>query len=270
MSTLHLIGSEGFIGRALQREAGETRLHCWSHQHAATQQHFDLLDPETWQALLSSHPELVILLSWPGLPQYRDPIHLTQTLPACLRLLEALIAAGLKRLVVAGTCYEYGLQNGALRVDQPADPVNAYGIAKDALRRFVASRCPQADVRWCWLRIFYPYGPGQNANALLPSLQRAIQSGDREFAMGSGRELRDVLPVEQVARQLLQLSQHPHAQGIFNGGSGQPISLRELVEQRIAAANSPIRLRLGAYPGRPDEPPAFWADMSTWQALMSR
>ena len=262
MTTIHLLGSEGFIGRALQREAGDLSLHCWSHRQSDPEHHFDLLDPPSWQSLLHQNPTHAILLSWPGLPNYQEPFHVTRNLPACVELIEQLAAAGLQRLVVAGTCYEYGLQNGPLKEDQFTDPANCYAIAKDSLRRVIASRYTQQGLQWCWARIFYPYGNGQNPNSLPPSLQRAIDQGDPAFAMSSGRQVRDFVPVDHVATLLLQLAMHPQAQGIYNCGSGHPVSLRELAEERIAKSLSSTFLKLGVYPDRQDEPLAFWADTS--------
>lgn len=267
MTTIHLLGSEGFIGQAVQRENGEHVLHCWSHRHADPEHRFDLLNPSTWEALLSRRPTHVLLLSWPGLPNYQQLFHLTQNLPACIDLIEQLIGVGLQRLVVAGTCYEYGLQYGPLNEDQRTDPANSYAIAKDSLRRVVASLCQQQGVQWCWLRIFYPYGPGQNPKSLLPSLLQAIQVGERQFPMGSGRQLRDFIHVQTVAQQLLTLALHPDADGVYNGGSGVARSVLELAEDLVATHGSSIVLKRGVVPDRSDEPLAFWADMQRFLAL---
>lgn len=267
MTMIHLLGSEGFIGQAVQREAGEHALYCWSHHHADPEHHFDLLNTSTWQALLKQRPTHVMLLSWPGLPNYQALFHVTRNLPACIELIEKLMDVGLQRLVVAGTCYEYGLQYGPLKEDQHTDPANSYAIAKDCLRRVIANRCHQHGVQWSWLRIFYPYGPGQNPKSLLPSLLKAIQAGEREFSMGSGRQLRDFIPVQAVAQQLLTLAIHPQASGVYNGGTGVARSVLELAEELVASHGSPILLQRGVVPDRSDEPLAFWADMQKFLSL---
>ncbi len=264
---IHLIGSGGFIGNAVQRRAGPVLLRCWSHTSNNQDKLFDLLDPNSWQSLLSSEPETVILLSWPGLPNYQQSFHVSRNLPATLQLVEKLIAVGLKRIVVAGTCYEYGLQNGALQEHQATDPINFYAIAKDSLRRSVAIICEQHKVCWSWLRIFYPFGDGQNSSSLLPSLEQAIQSRNTSFPMSSGRQLRDFIHVDNIADLLLLLAIHPLAKGIYNGGSGYAYSLREFVEFKIRALGADIKLECGVYPDRHDEPLAFWADVSRLQSL---
>ncbi|QNJ16008.1 NAD dependent epimerase/dehydratase family protein [Synechococcus sp. A18-40] len=268
MTIIHLIGSSGFIGSAIQRQAGDLSMHCWSHRLSDIENYFDLLDPSSWQSLLRQKPTHVILLSWPGLPNYQESFHVTRNLPACVELIDKLAAAGLQRLVVAGTCYEYGLQNGPLKEDQFTEPVNCYAIAKDSLRRLIASRYSYQDLQWCWARIFYPFGQGQNPNSFLPSLQRAIDQRDPAFAMSSGRQFRDFVRVDDVAKLLLKLSTNPIAQGIYNCGSGRPVSLRELAEEHIATALSSTALKLGVYPDREDEPLAFWADMNKMNSLI--
>ncbi len=262
MKSIHLLGSEGFIGRSIQRVADDYELKCWSHSHLDRENRFDLLDRSSWQLLLDSKPTHVILLSWPGLPNYQAPFHLTRNLPASIDLIEQLQSNGLQKLVVAGTCYEYGLQNGQLNEYQYTNPMNSYSIAKDSLRRFLENRYKEEDLQWCWARIFYPFGLGQNENSLLPSLYRAISQKNPKFPMSSGRQVRDYIPVDQVSKILLKLIKHPDANGVYNCGSGIPISLRELAERCIAEAASSITLDLGVYSDRIDEPLAFWADMS--------
>ena len=269
MATIHLLGSEGFIGRAIQRESRDFVLHCWSHVHNDPEHHFNLLDASKWKALLEQHPTHVVLLSWPGLPNYNEPFHVSRNLPACIDLVEQLIAVGLKRIVIAGTCYEYGIKNGPLAESELTSPVNCYAIAKDALRKTIASRCKSSEIAWCWLRIFYPFGEGQNPKSLLPSLQNAIEQGHATFPMSSGRQLRDFIPVEDIARQLLLLAADQRAYGIYNGGSGRPRSLREIVECRVNELDSQITIDRGVYPDREDEPLAFWADMSRMSTLIN-
>jgi dTDP-6-deoxy-L-talose 4-dehydrogenase (NAD+) len=258
MTTIHMLGSDGFIGRAIQRESREVDLRCWSHKNRLGGLHFDLLNKATWDALLEQRPANVMLLSWPGLPNYNDSFHLTRNLPACIDLIENLIETGLRKIVVMGTCYEYGLQNGELRESQPTNPLNCYSIAKDSLCRYISNRLSHEDIQWSWLRVFYPYGEEQNPNSLLPSLDRAIEEGKTTFKIGSGRQIRDYLPVELVARHALAISTSASAHGIYNSCSGAPKSIREIVENRIKERGADITLELAIIPDRSDEPIAFW------------
>ena len=266
MTKIHLVGSEGFIGRAIQAAGKEVDLHCWSHRHSDLRHHFDLLDSSSWHTLLSHRPSHIILLSWPGLPNYAGLFHITRNLPACIDFINQLVASGLQRLVLTGTCYEYGLQCGALSEIQLADPVNCYSIAKDCLRRTISSKF-EAKLTWCWARIFYAYGAGQNPNSLLSSLDLAIQTGQESFEMSSGRQLRDFIHVHEVAKHLLTLAVHQDAAGVYNVGTGIPRSVLEMAEEKIRSYDSNIVLNKGVYPDRPDEPLAFWAQIEKLESL---
>ena len=85
--------------------------------------------------------------------------------------------------------------------------------------------------------------------------------------MSSGRQVRDYVPVDDVAMMLMKLIIHPLAEGIYNCGSGVPISLRELAERCISESGSLTNLELGVFSDRLDEPLAFWADKSKFDSL---
>ena len=57
-----------------------------------------------------------------------------------------------------------------------------------------------------WARLFYLYGEGQAENSLLPQLKKAVEQGDKVFNMSGGEQLRDYLPVAEVARRLVSLA----------------------------------------------------------------
>ena len=113
-----------------------------------------------------------------------------------------------------------------------------------------------------WARIFYPYGSHQNPSSLYPSLIKAIAANQATFQIGSGRQIRDFVEVSVVAKQLMQVSLDPLAEGVFNCGSGVPMSVLEFVETAIRERGSPMIVERSKLPDRQDEPLAFWADMT--------
>jgi dTDP-6-deoxy-L-talose 4-dehydrogenase (NAD+) len=97
----------------------------------------DIHDTSTVERLQPATFDAVIHLAWPGLPNYTSLTHLELTLPAECAFLKSLVIAGVPQLIVAGTCFEYGLQNGCLNESTPPQPVTAYGMAKNALRGYL-------------------------------------------------------------------------------------------------------------------------------------
>jgi dTDP-6-deoxy-L-talose 4-dehydrogenase (NAD+) len=55
---------------------------------------------------------------------------------------------------------------------------------------------------------------------------------------------------------------------VINICSGEPISVRRLVERHLAHRGASIRLNLGHYPYASDVPMAFWGDASRQAALL--
>ena len=208
--------------------------------------------------------DLIVHLAWPGLPNYRGLFHLEKNLPEAYSFLKAAVQDGYSRLLVVGTCFEYGRQQGCLVEDLNTLPDNPYGLAKDTLRKFLELLQHEHPFTLQWCRLFYMFGAGQNPKSLLAQLDAAMDRGDDTFPMSGGEQLRDFLAVTEIARRLVQLIEHPEAAGVFNICSGQPISVRKLVENRVHEAGSPIKLQLGVYPYPDYEPFAFWGDTSKY------
>ena len=257
---LHLIGSNGFIGKAIQ-EKFVGSIKCWSSTPAFDDEYFDVLNPNTWKPLLSGSLDCVIILSWPGLPRYSETFHLTRNLPACVKLVEALAEAKCEHIIVAGTCYEYGMQEGPLAETLVPIPCNQYALAKDTFRKALELICYKSGARWTWFRIFYPYGKSQNRNSLYPSLLRAIQAQDPVFNLGSRDKIRDFLQVENVAQSFVNAISSNTQNGIVNLGSGKPQTLECFVKSICNQFKSSIELNWDYYPNRDDEPLQFWANI---------
>lgn len=265
-----MIGSSGFIGKSLQKLDLNNDLVLWSHcpDTSFSVRYFDLLDPTSWEMLCGEQPKKLLLLSWPGLPNFNSNFHLVENVPQSMRLIDRLIDIGCESITIAGTCYEYGMKLGALKETVLAEPVNMYGIAKDTLRRSLASKCISAGVKWTWLRIFYPYGQEQNPQSLYPSLIKAIEQNDEFFPMSSGKQIRDFIHVDDLATKIFRLACSGQQYEIVNLGSGKPISLSDFATQIINLSASSLKLKLGEYPDRNDEPHAFWADTSKLNSIL--
>ncbi len=221
-----------------------------------------------WQKL-TQKPDLVIHLAWQGLPNYNQTFHLEKNLMANYWFLKEMIQAGVPRLAVAGTCYEYGLHEGSLAEDAPTRPVTAYGLAKDCLHRFLTALRKEYDFGLTWLRLFFMYGLGQPAASLLPLLEAAVKRGDSSFAMSRGEQLRDYLPVSEAASRLCRTALQSRYQGAINICAGQPISVRRLVEEHLSRLGVKIELDLGAMPYVAHEPMAFWGDAARMKQALA-
>lgn len=217
-----------------------------------------------------SVPDVLLHLAWDGLPNYRAPHHLESELPKQIAFLKACSQAGLKHLVVAGTCLEYGMQSGCLDEEQPTRPTTTYGQAKDNLRVELQALADTGGPSLAWLRLFYLYGPGQAPTSLYSQLRAASATGATGFPMSPGDQLRDFLPVETAASRLCALALSSTGAGIVNICSGVPRSVHSLARELLESFGpTKPQLQLGAYPYPDYEPRAFWGDPSKMYKLLT-
>lgn len=267
-------GARGFVGRHVLTELARRDIDIVASgrpggmpdEPAATRLRWVSLDlaspPENSFAALYC-PDVVLHLAWGGLPNYRSPHHVEAELPRHLAFLENAVRNGLSTLVVAGTCLEYGFQSGALPANAETHPTTPYGAAKDLLRRKLQALQASCPFRLTWARLFYMYGDDQPGTSLWPSLKAAARAGQQEFPMSGGEQLRDYLPVEDVARHLVEFALDPADRGPVNVCSGRPISVREFVETKIRQNGWSIKPKYGELPYTDYEPMSFWGERSS-------
>lgn len=273
-------GATGFVGRhlvtvllergcqvrAVARNVEVARSMPWINavEFVAADIHAAELDIGT----LTDGIDMLAHLAWPGLPNYQALFHFEHNLFADYTFINRVVQAGVRQVLVTGTCFEYGMQSGPLSEDTPPQPRCPYGLAKNTLRLFLEALQLERPFTLQWARLFYLHGMGQNPSSLLASLDRAIESGEEQFNMSAGEQLRDYLAVETAASYLADVLQHRDFSGIVNCSSGQPISVRTLVEQRLCERGSSIRLNLGHYAYSAHEPMAFWGVAERLQQLL--
>lgn len=205
-------------------------------------------------------PDVLVHLAWDGLPNYKSLHHFEAELPRQYHFLKSAISSGLPSLVVTGTCFEYGMQDGALSESLPTMSTNPYGYAKDALRRQLEFLKAEQPFNFTWLRLFYMYGDGQAEGSLYPKLKAAAAKGESIFNMSGGEQLRDYLPVEIVAERIVLFALKKLDCGVVNLCSGTPVRVKALVQQWIKDNDWNIQMNLGYYPYPDYEPMEFWGD----------
>ena len=263
-------GAAGFIGHhlvpilqkkghhiiALDRDSKKMKTYTWFNHVDFIE--YDIHSESVLNFEKNRVPDTMIHLAWSGLPNYKDSFHVEKNLPADKRFLRSMIEQDIKHIIVTGTCLEYGMQTGCLTVGMETRPQNPYAIAKDAIRKYLQELKKEYSFRLHWARLFYMFGEGQNPDGLIPQLVRAIDRGDAVFNMSGGEQLRDYLPVTEVANQLYELINDTSNNDIVNICSGKPVTVRKFVEDHIVSRNAKINLNLGYYPYPDWEPMKFW------------
>jgi len=140
-----------------------------------------------------------------------------------------------KRLVAAGSVFEYGACNGDISEETPCRPLDEYGLSKLKASELLF-RCK--DVEWILLRIFGAYGPGEQPGRLAPALVSALSEG-QEVQLSEGGQVRDFTFVEDVAEAFVKALDTPRVvREAINIGTGRPLTVREFAEKGAALAGS--------------------------------
>ncbi len=227
----------------------------------------DLAELGALRPLLTQwQPEACLHLAW-----YTEPdkyLHSPENIPALinsLNLLNELLRQGCRQFVMVGTCAEYDTAAGFLREDGPTRPATIYASTKLALGLVGQQLAAAAHARFAWARIFYLYGPYEDKRRMIPALIRSLLIG-QPFSATAGEQVRDYLHVADVASGLRTLLEQP-AVGTFNLASGQPLTVRQLMETIGEITGRPDLIRFGALPYRDWEPPFICGDNQRLRAL---
>tara|TARA_B110000238_G_C16128823_1_gene440506 strand:+ start:647 stop:1477 length:831 start_codon:yes stop_codon:yes gene_type:complete len=167
-----------------------------------------------------------------------------------------MINKGIDKIVITGTCFEYGLQQGSINADAQTKPNDAYSLAKDNLHKSLRLLQNKSNFNLIWLRLFYMYGEGQNKNSIIPLFDAALERGDEIFNMSPGDQLLDYLNIDEVSQKIID--KLDMVNGTFNICKGEPILLRNLLKQRMKEKEKYIKLNMGYYDYRKDENIRFW------------
>jgi nucleoside-diphosphate-sugar epimerase len=229
----------------------------------------DVLDDKAVTAAMQEHhPSHLVHLGWRAV---RGDIYASADnldwLIASLHLARAFHAAGGKRFVGSGSCYEYAFGDGALNeTTTPEKPTSLYGAAKLALRIALERYGALHGLEVAWGRVFFAYGPGEFEKRLVPDVIGALRRGEPARTT-HGRFGRDFVYAADVGRAFAMLTE-ADAVGAFNIGSGQAPLLCDMIGQIGALLGRPDLLQIGALEARPGEPEEIRADTERMQSLI--
>lgn len=183
-----------------------------------------------------------------------------------LTLLEAMIEAGVKKIVFSSTCATYGVpQSIPITENQPQNPINPYGRSKLMVEKILRDFNQAYGLRSVIFRYFNAAGSdpmgklGEDHNPethLIPLvLQTAL--GQREaitifgtdYPTPDGTCIRDYIHVTDLANAHvlgLEYLLNGGESEIFNLGNGNGFSVQEVIEMARIVTEQPIKTIISA------------------------
>lgn len=180
-------------------------------------------------------------------------------LTAPLQLFKTALRAGVKKFVVAGSCFEYGLSGldfEFIPVQAALQPTVTYAASKAAASVVFHQFAVQHNVKLSYHRIFQVFGNGEDDSRLWPSLKKAALS-NQDFPMTLGQQIRDFISVEVVAKHFVEACLQDdliNGQPKFcNVGSGKAQSILQFSEYWWNKWQAKGKLLVGNIPYREGE-----------------
>ena len=257
-----LTGATGFLGTRLLSMLGDHEVLCPSRNPSRLPQRdgvigiaADLTRDGNWtERVAAFKPEWCFHLAWEALPDYSlDRCRIN--LDAGLRVLDVSARAGVEKMVVGGSCWEYGSLSGPVSEDMVPGEVSVFAATKHALMSVLHSVTRDAAFQYRWARIFFVYGVGQRPTSPIPYLGRTYAEG-LQPVVRQPSAVQDYVHVDDVAAALVALAACDARSGIFNVGSGRPTSVGHV-------ANRTAEYFGAAHPFQSvPEGEGYWADMT--------
>jgi GDP-L-fucose synthase len=281
-ANIFVAGHRGMVGSALVRRlesGGYTKILTRSHAQ------LDLLNQAATEAFLAQEkPDFIFIAAAKvgGIHANNNfrADFIYQNLMVEANLIHGAWLAGVKRLCFLGSSCIYPRDcPQPIREDYlltgPLEQTNEpYALAKIAGIKLCESYNRQYGMQYFSVMPTNLYGPNDNydlsSSHVLPALVRkaheAKQRGDSEFVVwGSGTPRREFLYVDDLADACVFLAERGVVEGIYNVGTGEDVTIRELAETVKSVTGFPGRIVFDA--GKPDGTPRKLLDVGRMGGL---
>jgi dTDP-6-deoxy-L-talose 4-dehydrogenase (NAD+) len=204
----------------------------------------NIFEFEEFVKVLAWNPQVVINTAWittPGV--YRNDQSNFQYAEFVTNLTEAVVNSDVAHLVVLGTCAEYGLQIGPSTAGvTKLSPTTLYAQQKVIALNSAKVLIQESDMRFTWARIFYPYGPNQDPNRLIPRLIHSLRNGE-PIALADVSSVYDWITTRDIASAISWIlgNELPVEIDIGTSFGFTNLELLTTLEKLVGVANLPHR-----------------------------
>jgi nucleoside-diphosphate-sugar epimerase len=174
-----------------------------------------------------------------------------------------------ERFIYTSTSEVYGYQDSVPFVEgMEPQPISPYSIGKYAGELYARMRMRMQSAPIVALRPFNAFGPYQSPKAIISEMIDTCLAG-RPVLSTQGRQTREFNYVENLVDGFILAAEKPEAIGqVINLGSGEEISIRDLIQTIHKETGSSSELKIGALHDRPTEIWRMSADSSRAKQLL--
>jgi len=140
----------------------------------------DIFDFAKFSKVLDWNPQIVINTAWITTPtKYLNDSSNYNYAQFTINLAKLLVNSNVEHLIVFGSCLELEFKDRLRSTQiQTSRSKSLYASQKIAALESCRTTLERASVRLTWARVFFPYGPHQHVDRLIPYLIHSIRAGD--------------------------------------------------------------------------------------------
>lgn len=261
-----ITGASGFIGSAVVRLALEQGLRVAAIVNIRSDlyrleklegyvlikydTHFNEFN--TINQLKNFAPDVFIHSGWTGVnSKLRNDAIQLDNIKITLDSIDLAIQSHAKQWIGIGSHAEYGIYNKRINEDFATNPVTVYGKVKLSTLWAAQAFCQFHNLDFSWIRLFDPFGPYDNSNWFIPYIIKELSNGNSP-KLTECKQVWDYLYIDDAIEGILTIAKGHH-KGIYNIGSGDPISLKEVITKIKNLMHSHSEPEYGAVPYNPDQ-----------------
>ena len=175
----------------------------------------------------------LVSTTMPGTANLDPRADVEGNLVGSISLIEAMLSLNIRRIVYlssGGTVY--GIPDQVpIPETHPLRPINSYGIVKVAIEHYLEMYRRTHGISPVILRASNPYGPRQahtGVQGVISTFLRRAQDQEPIEVWGDGSVQRDFIHVGDLG-ELCAQAVDSDIEGVFNAGSGQGVSINEII-----------------------------------------
>lgn len=279
MKKILVLGGSGSLGRGVIEQLRESQAITATYssnefsQPGVIVRHADITNPESLENLGSDFDSVVMIAgAMPAtMAGYEPKRYIDTNITGTLNVLEYCRRSNIKKIIYIMTFSDvsHKFYNGIPIESDDSRGLTltgdhaVYGISKVAACDLIEHYHQEYGLQTIIFRIPTVYCADENFNYYVDGkletkayiqMLRSIVSEGRVELWGNPNHAKDMPYIKDFVRLIELGVEHPTAQGVFNAGTGQPVSLKELVETMIEVFSKDRSVEVIVRPEMPSQP----------------
>ncbi len=238
-------GGTGFIGKNLIKALEKSNFKVLICSRKPHKKKFNInytkqdIGRELNNVIRKFNPEILIHLAWQGIPNFSLK-NCNENIKKNIFFLNNISnLPSLKKIIITGSCLEYGSYNGTCKEDVSYKANSFFSYSKNVIREFLDMICKEKNINYVWLRLFYVYGFNQRKNTIIQIILKNLLNKTK-IKIKNPSASNDYIYIQDVVNAIMKSLKIKKIKSVINIGSGKITSIQELVKkiEKILSLNN--------------------------------